>query len=120
MDPLLLLFVLFVIKHFIFDYVLQFPYMIEQKGKYGAIGGTDHAALHGVGTFWVMLITPLTSFECLLLAIIDAVVHYHIDWVKQKLSQPYTPQDRKFWIWLGADQMAHYLTYIGILSIIRI
>ena len=48
----------------------------------------------------------------------SGLVHYHIDWIKQQLNRGYTTADRQFWFWLGADQAAHYLTYVGIIYVI--
>ena len=53
-----------------------------------------------------------------MLALLDFVIHYHIDWAKMNLSQGLTTDNHKFWIWLGFDQMLHYLTYILIIGIL--
>ena len=113
---LLSLFVLFIGKHFIVDYVLQYPYMIEQKGTYGAIGGLHHSALHGFGTFIIMLFF-VGPFNSMLASLIDAVTHYHIDYFKQNITKHYTTNDRMFWIALGLDQALHYITYAFILGV---
>ena len=54
------------------------------------------------------------------MAAFDGLAHYHIDYIKQKLNYGLTPNDRKFWIWLGADQALHYLTYVGIIAYLLI
>lgn len=113
---LLSLFVLFIGKHFVVDYVLQYPYMIEQKGTYGAMGGIDHSALHGVGTFLIML-GFVNPFLAMVAAGIDFVTHYHIDYFKQNVTSHYTTNDRMFWIGLGLDQALHYITYAVIIGI---
>jgi hypothetical protein len=120
MTTILILLALFGIKHFIADFVLQFPYMIGQKGVYGARGGIDHASIHGVLTFWIVLVFLGTDHALVAasVALLDTVIHYHIDWAKQQLSQGTTPTDRKFWILLGGDQALHYLTYILIIGLI--
>jgi hypothetical protein len=108
---------LFVIKHFIADFVLQFNYMIEEKGRYLATGGVQHSAIHGILTYFILLYftNPHTAS---MLALLDFVIHYHIDWAKMNLSQGLTTDNHKFWIWLGFDQMLHYLTYILIIGIL--
>lgn len=108
---------LFVIKHFIADFLLQFNYMIEEKGRYLATGGIQHSAIHGILTYFILLYftNPYTST---MLAMLDFVIHYHIDWAKMNLSQGLTTDNHKFWIWLGFDQMLHYLTYILIIGIL--
>ena len=105
---------LFGIKHFICDFLLQFPYMISQKGIYGADGGIHHAGFHTLFTF--LILAPFIGIVAVLPAVVDGVVHYHIDWAKQQLNQGLTPADRKFWIWFGLDQALHYLTYVAIIG----
>jgi hypothetical protein len=113
-DPIITVIILLVgfgIKHFICDFLLQFDYMIREKGRYCAVGGLHHSALHGFFTFVVLV--PYAPTIALHAAFVDFVVHYHIDWSKQQLNKGLTPADRKFWIWLGLDQALHYLTYVG-------
>jgi len=119
---IVILLVLFGIKHFICDFWLQFPYMIKDKGTYGAPGGLSHASVHAIGTLVVLFIALPWNigahYVAVILAVLDGIVHYHIDWVKTNLTKGYTPADRAFWILLGADQGLHYLTYIGIIAIL--
>lgn len=111
---------LFGIKHFLADFVLQFPYMIREKGIYGAEGGLHHAALHSAFTLCILVLVVRDANTAILLAVADGIIHYHIDWIKQKLNQGLTTADRMFWVWLGADQTAHYLTYIAIISCVTL
>jgi len=108
---------LFGIKHFIADFVMQYGYMIREKGIYGAVGGLHHAGVHASLTFIVL--TPFcdTATELLLLPLFDFIVHYHIDWAKQQLNRGLTIKDHKFWFWFGLDQCLHYLTYVGIIYV---
>lgn len=110
------LLVLLFVKHFIVDFVLQTDEQIRSKGIYLEWPGIVHSLQHGLGTFVVFFIflDPLTS---LLVAVIDAIFHYHIDWAKININKHnnYTPVDKKFWVWLGADQLAHSLTYIWLI-----
>jgi len=115
MTTVIVLLALFGIKHFIADFVLQFDYMLVQKGTYGAPGGIHHAWLHGAFTFLILCwFHPLALW----LGFVDFVAHYHIDWAKTNLSRGLSTSDRRFWIWLGADQGLHYLTYILIIRLI--
>jgi hypothetical protein len=111
---IILLLALFGIKHFICDFVLQFPYMLAQKGTYGAEGGIHHATIHGIWTWFILL--PFLGTMAVFPALFDAALHYHIDWAKQQLNKALTPADRMFWVWFGADQGLHYLTYIAIIG----
>ncbi len=121
-ELILLLLTLFGVKHFVCDFLLQYPYMLEQKGIYGARGGVDHAVIHGIGTLIVLVIALpwglAAHFAAIILALFDAVSHYHIDWLKQRFNRGLTPADREFWLWFGADQTLHYLTYIAIIGVI--
>ena len=112
MNTIILILTLLFVKHFIVDYVLQRAYHFKNKGIYGHIGGIQHAALHGLGT-WACLLyfTP----QAFILGIIDFVVHYHVDWFKTKFG-PKQNTDRYFWVWFGADQLAHALTYLLVVN----
>lgn len=119
---IVLLLALFGIKHFLCDFVFQYNYMLGDKGIYGAPGGRDHAATHALGTLIVLLIVLPWSMSSHIAAIalagLDGLIHYHIDWAKTNLSAKYTPKDKEFWVYLGADQGLHYLTYILIIGIV--
>ena len=113
-NTIILLLALFGVKHFICDFLLQFPYMLAQKGTYGAEGGIHHASMHGIWTWFVLL--PFLGTAAVFPALFDMAAHYHIDWTKQQLNRGLTPADRMFWVWFGADQGLHYLTYIAIIG----
>lgn len=129
-DTLVLaLFGMFVIKHFIADFPLQTIAMVQEKGQYGKFGGIAHSAIHGLFTVMIVIIAgaiydPFYAREYLILSFvlgfIDFVLHYHIDWAKMNINRIYklTPTDNAFWIWLGVDQLLHYLTYILIIGAI--
>lgn len=111
---IVILLALFGIKHFVCDFLLQFSYMLQEKGSYGALGGIHHAAFHGISTFWILFFfAPHTAIGA---AFLDFIIHYHVDWAKQRLNNGLTPADREFWIWFGLDQTLHYLTYIAIIG----
>lgn len=118
-----------VLKHFIVDALLQTKYQYSNKGKYGHFGGILHAALHGIGTFLVMslcLIYP-PFYTCVVIGLLDFVIHYHIDWGKMNITKNYSAMtqdvtgttclciyNNKFFIWCVADQCLHFATYIGL------
>lgn len=110
---LLLLFV----KHFICDFPLQaFPWMYRNKGTYLHPGGIAHAAVHGLATF-IILFFWLGSTGWIW-ALIDMLIHYHIDWSKMNLSAKFNlkaDNSEWFWILLGFDQLLHHLTYFAII-----
>lgn len=117
MEIIFILLVLFGVKHFLADFVLQLDYMVAEKGTYFKTGGIHHALVHGLLTWWtvVWFTNPMIAF---LLSALDAVIHYHVDWCKVQLSSKHNNQDPMYWVWFGADQLAHYLTYLAITAII--
>jgi hypothetical protein len=111
---------LLLIKHFICDFVLQTSRHVQFKGIYGHPAGIEHAAIHVLGTvpcLWLFGATPLTI---LAIAGAEFVIHYHVDWLKEQIGQraAWTPADKGFWVAIGADQLVHNLTYVGILAML--
>lgn len=107
-------FFLLFIKHWYVDFVLQTPQMIAEKGVYGKWLGVLHSLQHAIATFIIFALAGLQF--ALIVAVIDFVTHYHIDWIKMNygssdISKP------KFWTHLGLDQLAHSLVYLLIVSI---
>lgn len=116
-ELIFVLFTLFGFKHFIIDFLLQKKYQYANKGIYGHPGGLLHAGLHGVGTFLclVFFVPEWAGF----LAILDAVLHYHIDWAKTNINAYYKwgpNTHEEFWWLLGLDQLLHFLTYVLIIG----
>lgn len=121
MEAILLLLTLLFVKHFIVDFPLQKPYQWMNKGTYGHPGGLLHAGLHGIGTFLVFALFSQLQYAaivaCVYLGLFDAVIHYHIDWLKMNINKLYgwrPERHEAFWVLLGLDQLAHALTYIGL------
>jgi hypothetical protein len=108
----LITFILLQIKHFLADFVWQTDRMIQEKGIYGERHGVYHSGIHALGTFVVFVVLhPILGLVC---ALIDFICHYHIDWAKININKRhnYTPADKKFWFWIGLDQLAHQITYV--------
>jgi DNA (cytosine-5)-methyltransferase 1 len=53
METTLFIMVLFVLKHLVFDWLYQPPFMYKNKGTYWHIGGVMHSLLHGISTFFM-------------------------------------------------------------------
>jgi hypothetical protein len=113
MKPLLILSLLLV-KHFLCDFPLQRPWHFKNKGIYGHPGGLSHAAIHGVGTLLVLsFFAPFLT--ALGLAALDAVIHYHVDWAKNRLNKHFgftATSGSGFWYLFGFDQFIHQMTYV--------
>jgi len=114
---LLLLVGLFVIKHFIVDFVLQTQEEIEHKGTYLDWRGVKHSVKHGIGTLLILWGIGASFELSWMYGGLDLLIHYHIDWAKQNITRNLTANNRSFWIWLGFDQTLHYLTYIIFIAI---
>ena len=102
------------IKHWYIDFVNQSEAEVKGKGTYGEAHGLMHSIKHGVATMLIMywfVYDPMIAIE---LGFMDFVLHYHIDWAKININKKfsYTIENPKFWLWLGADQLAHSITYL--------
>lgn len=103
-----------ILKHFIVDFPLQTKYQWSNKGTYSHPGGVLHSGLHGIGTGLVLIAwTPWAWW----IGLLDAVIHYHVDWGKMNLNARFRwgpTTHEQFWWLLGFDQFLHMLTYIGL------
>lgn len=106
---------LLLLKHFLFDFVLQSKAMLFSKAIYGRWPGLLHSIAHGTGTFFVLTVTSLTC--ALFFAVLDAIIHYHVDWIRGKYGSKDVTSDL-FWMHMGLDQLAHGFTYIFITSMV--
>jgi len=112
-------FALFQLKHYLFDFLFQTGYQLRNKGTYGHPGGILHSGLHGLGSILPMLILAPPVWLIVLLVIGEFLVHYHVDWLKERVvkQRGWTVNDFGFWQALGIDQMVHHLTY-GVMLVI--
>lgn len=119
-EQLLLIFILLMAKHTIADYFLQRMWMIQDKSIYGAPGGIWHAAIHGIGTVLVLVPFLVSNLLAIVLALLDAVIHYHIDYVKSNIWKKHQLDNTQtlYWVLQGVDQYLHFLTYALIIYII--
>ncbi len=110
------------IKHWIVDFVLQSNEQVKYKGVYGHPIGITHSLEHVIGTLVALLIASFYASGLyvgwiVLAAVVDGIVHYHIDWLKMNYGNRdiTTPQ---FWNHLGLDQMAHQICYLFLILIL--
>lgn len=104
-------------KHFLADFVLQREYQFRNKGTYGHPGGLLHASIHGAGTFLSFVWCVPLSWAAGL-ALLDLVIHYHVDWVKARVNNrmKLNPNEgAPYWMLFGFDQFLHHVTYIFLL-----
>lgn len=113
----LILVLLFQTKHLLADFIWQTGWMVSYKGTYGHPGGIVHAGIHGLLTVPVLIWTPMSVGMIVAVAAGEAVLHYHVDWTKDRLLRRsgWTPREQGYWRLTGLDQFAHQLTYVAIL-----
>jgi len=108
--------VLFQIKHFVCDFLLQTPRQIQAKGNYGQLAGVEHAALHAVASVPALLL--LTRAPAIIVAVMvcEFLVHYHVDFSKARVDRRKNFGDttKAYWAVFGLDQLLHQLTYLTI------
>ena len=111
LNTVFILLALLAVKHTLVDFYLQTQEQIEHKGVYGDWRGLTHSLEHGLGTLVVFAIMGVDLETTVILALVDLVTHYHVDWVKMRWGtrDMYT---KRFWTEFGLDQLAHALTYI--------
>jgi hypothetical protein len=119
-DSIFIILACLLVKHWYVDFVDQTPEEIEQKGCYLKWEGVRHSIKHGLGTalvFWLLLDGWI---DAVALGLVDFLIHYHIDWAKIQINKRwnYTIDKPEFWAWLGADQLAHGLTYLWLVWIV--
>jgi Protein of unknown function (DUF3307) len=104
------------IKHFVADYLLQPDWVLAAKGDMRRMGGYVHAGIHAIGSLPAYLIAGVGLGGIAALVVVEFVVHYVIDFIKSDLSSRSRsgPNTAAYWALHGADQLAHQLTYVGL------
>ena len=114
----LILLLLLQIKHYYADFAIQTYQQTVRKGIYRDLVGISHSLDHVWSSIIALLlfsfIHPISPILLVLLPLIEGIIHYHIDWTKvhfgcKDLTKPV------FWNQFGMDQLAHQLTYIGMI-----
>jgi len=111
--------VLFQLKHYLADFHWQTTWMLENKARYGHPGGIAHALVHAVFSVPALGVAAGGWFGLLVpLLIAEFAIHYQLDWIKAKISERRrsTTADQAFWRLLGQDQLAHQVTYLGMIA----
>lgn len=117
---LLTLYIVFRLKHFACDFMLQSDWMALTKGKSGKEGYKalfSHTLIHAIGTLIIVLaFAPVLWW----LAVVDFVIHSIVDRLKGivTLKQGWGTKDTFFWWAFGADQELHNYTHIAYIAFI--
>ena len=117
-ETMLILLILFQVKHWYIDFVNQDMEEVNHKGIYMDWRGVKHSVKHGLGTIWCLWVICGSDYIlfALVMGAFDFLVHYHVDWTKMNFGNR-DINDPKFWNHLGLDQMAHQITYIAIAGV---
>jgi len=116
MEILALLFLLQV-KHFYADFFIQTYDQTIKKGVYGDLVGLSHSLDHALWTILAFCVFsiyyPINVKLILLIAFIELLLHYHIDYFKIRFGTKDSTTSR-YWREFGLDQLLHQFTYLGI------
>lgn len=109
--------VLLQIKHVVADFFLQPRYVWANKGRYGHPGGILHALVHIVLSLPALIFLGASASLIGLVCIVEGLVHYHVDFAKERLTRKLALQiDRPgYWYLFGLDQGMHQATYLGMI-----
>jgi len=105
------------VKHLVADYLFQTSHMFLNKGRYGHPGGLLHAGLHVGLTIVVLALFAVPVATVLSIAVVEFILHYHIDWTKEQLGKraDLNPDKVNFWRLHGLDQALHQATYLAMI-----
>jgi len=116
---ILFLLLLLQIKHWYADFKIQTYMQTVKKGVWLDPIGMSHTIDHIWTSLVVFLIFsffhPLSVTTILGIAIVEGIYHYMVDFIKVK----YGCKDNTkplFWNQFGMDQLAHQLSYLGIVA----
>lgn len=114
---MILLLTLLLVKHFIWDFWYQPPYMWQNKGTFLHPGGVAHSLTHALTTLVILLyFAPALAGT---LAAFEFVSHYLTDYAKMNINRIKgwgATTHNEFWQLTGFDQLVHQLTYVVILA----
>jgi hypothetical protein len=120
METLLLL-LLFQVKHWYADFVIQTYMQTVKKGVWLHPIGISHSIEHVVCSLLALLIfgffVIVNPITVIWLCLAEGLMHYIIDFVKVK----YGCKDNTkplFWTQFGLDQLAHQATYLAMVWIL--
>jgi hypothetical protein len=116
LDTIIFTLIIFQLKHLIADFVVQTEYQWRNKGTYGHPGGFVHAGIHAAGSVLAVFVLGASAGALGLVLIADFVIHYHLDWCKERFNRRrnLTHTDALYWVSFGVDQFLHQLTYLAI------
>lgn len=120
---ILALLMLFQLKHYYADFVIQTYMQTVKKGVWLHPCGISHSLDHVWTTLVILMvfnfIYPLSIVQIMLVGAIEGFIHYMIDFTKVKYGNKDMTKP-VFWNQFGLDQLAHQITYIVITAYLLI
>jgi|TARA_B110000503_G_scaffold130324_1_gene203572 hypothetical protein len=119
---LLIFFFLLIVKHAIADLWLQSTLTDSKHGTKLELTKPRlwiHCSHHAVLTFVIALLLVGIG-KAIMLAALDFVVHFIIDYVKHRVAvrNGVTIKSQKYWEYATIDQIAHYTTYFVLVLLV--
>jgi hypothetical protein len=115
MEALLLL-LLLQIKHWYADFKIQTYMQTVKKGIWLNPVGVSHSLDHTAASLTALLIggvfLSLNPWTIIWVCLLEGTLHYIIDFVKVKYGCKDNTKPQ-FWNQFGLDQLAHQVTYLG-------
>ncbi len=115
METLLLL-LLLQIKHWYADFKIQTYMQTVKKGIWLNPVGVSHSLDHTAASLTALLIggvfLSLNPWTIIWVCLLEGTLHYIIDFVKVKYGCKDNTKPQ-FWNQFGLDQLAHQVTYLG-------
>jgi hypothetical protein len=120
---IILLLLLFQIKHWYADFKIQTYMQTVKKGVWLHPVGISHSMEHMIGSLLILFVfgffVPLNMLTVVCLSLSEGIIHYIIDFIKVK----YGIKDNTkplFWNQFGLDQLAHQVTYLAMVWILLV
>lgn len=117
---LVVLLILFQLKHFVADYPLQNKYMLGKFKETGWVAPlAAHCSYHAGFTFLISIFFA-PWYVALMLSVVDFVIHFTMDRFKASPNMlgRFKMDNPKFWWALGFDQMVHHITHYLIIVVL--
>jgi hypothetical protein len=125
---LILLFQLFIVKHFIVDFIMLQPPAIYLKGNLTRTSGCFHSVFHAFISYLILYVVLVcTGNKHLLLnpiiylIVFEFVTHYFINYLKSNIIRKFKVAcntSKNYWILMGFDQLLHHQVYVVMIFIL--
>ena len=116
-ETVFILMIIFQVKHFAADYIFQYNYMLKKVSPRWdfLVPLVLHCSVHSFLTLVVCLVFKPHLWW---LSLVDFIIHFFLDRLRSgpRYFGRFKDLNKSiFWWILGADQMLHHLTHIGLI-----